>query len=105
MTSYGHKFPILQSASKTRALSFHLRAQLTGSNADTAYGACTKWGRDILLRFQCTNFLSVKDDDKEKDQGAIQADSMNRGVQKNRNRKIEPRTGRTEPFFRLTKPV
>ena len=32
-------------------------------------------------------------------------EARTRGVQKNRNRKTEPRTGRTELFFRLTEPV
>ncbi|KAJ8439876.1 hypothetical protein Cgig2_003942 [Carnegiea gigantea] len=39
-------------------------------------GASTNCGRVGHLRFQCRNFLSVKDDNKDKDPGAIRADIM-----------------------------
>ncbi|XP_057473381.1 CAX-interacting protein 4-like [Actinidia eriantha] len=48
-------------------------ARITGSNADEARGACKKCGRVGHLTFQCRNFLSVKDDDKDKDSDAIEA--------------------------------
>ncbi|KDP34496.1 hypothetical protein JCGZ_11046 [Jatropha curcas] len=48
-------------------------ARITGSNADEARGACKRCGRVGHLAFQCRNFLSVKDDNKEKDTDAIQA--------------------------------
>ncbi|KAL7166991.1 hypothetical protein ACSBR2_037616 [Camellia fascicularis] len=48
-------------------------ARITGSNADEARGACKKCGRVGHLTFQCRNFLSVKDDNKDKDPDAIEA--------------------------------
>ncbi|KAF2290048.1 hypothetical protein GH714_001608 [Hevea brasiliensis] len=48
-------------------------ARITGSNADEARGACKRCGRVGHLAYQCRNFLSVKDDDKEKDPEAAQA--------------------------------
>ncbi|XP_031280149.1 CAX-interacting protein 4 [Pistacia vera] len=48
-------------------------ARITNTNADEARGACKKCGRVGHLTFQCRNFLSVKDDIKEKDSEAIQA--------------------------------
>ncbi|CAO2832736.1 unnamed protein product [Amaranthus hypochondriacus] len=51
-------------------------ARITGSNNDEARGACKKCGRVGHLTFQCRNFLSVKDDDKEEDPGVIQANVM-----------------------------
>ncbi|XP_059660751.1 CAX-interacting protein 4 [Cornus florida] len=48
-------------------------ARITGSNADEARGACKKCGRVGHLTFQCRNFLSVKDDIKEKEPDDIQA--------------------------------
>lgn len=51
-------------------------ARITGSNADEARGSCKRCGRVGHLSFQCRNFLSVKDDNKEKDPAVIQADIM-----------------------------
>ncbi|GLT87156.1 hypothetical protein SLE2022_052540 [Rubroshorea leprosula] len=51
-------------------------ARITGSNADEARGACKKCGRVGHLTFQCKNFLSLKEDNKEKDPEAIQAAVM-----------------------------
>lgn len=51
-------------------------ARITGSNADEARGACKKCGRVGHLTFQCRNFLSVKDDNKEKDPEAAQGGAM-----------------------------
>ncbi|GFS31177.1 CAX interacting protein 4 [Actinidia rufa] len=48
-------------------------ARITGSNADEARGACKKCGRVGHLTFQCRNFLSVKDDVKDKDSDAMEA--------------------------------
>ncbi|CAK9161652.1 unnamed protein product [Ilex paraguariensis] len=48
-------------------------ARITGSNADEARGSCKKCGRVGHLTFQCRNFLTVKDESKEKDPEAIQA--------------------------------
>ncbi|KAJ4725811.1 CAX-interacting protein 4-like [Melia azedarach] len=48
-------------------------ARITNTNADEARGSCKKCGRVGHLTFQCRNFLSVKDDNKEKDPEAIQA--------------------------------
>ncbi|XP_050237768.1 CAX-interacting protein 4 [Mercurialis annua] len=50
-------------------------ARITGSNTDEARGSCKRCGRVGHLSFQCRNFLSVKDDikEKEKDSDAIQA--------------------------------
>ncbi|KAI7996974.1 CAX-interacting protein 4 [Camellia lanceoleosa] len=48
-------------------------ARITGSNADEARGACNKCGRVGHLTFHCRNFLSVKDDNKDKDPDAIEA--------------------------------
>ncbi|XP_042507949.1 CAX-interacting protein 4-like [Macadamia integrifolia] len=48
-------------------------ARITGSNADEARGACKKCGRVGHLTFQCRNFLSVKEDAKDKDSVAVQA--------------------------------
>lgn len=49
-------------------------ARITGSNADEARGACKKCGRVGHLSFQCRNFLSLKDEKKEKDPAAMEAD-------------------------------
>lgn len=46
-------------------------ARITGSNADEARGSCKKCGRVGHLTFQCRNFLSIKDDDKEKDKDSV----------------------------------
>uniref|UniRef100_A0A803KP43 CCHC-type domain-containing protein n=1 Tax=Chenopodium quinoa TaxID=63459 RepID=A0A803KP43_CHEQI len=54
-------------------------ARITGSNNDEARGACKKCGRVGHLTFQCRNFLSVKED--EKDQDLIQANVL-AGLQK-----------------------
>ncbi|KAL6964697.1 hypothetical protein U1Q18_035755 [Sarracenia purpurea var. burkii] len=51
-------------------------ARITGSNADEVRGACRKCGRVGHLTFQCRNFLSVKDDDKDKDLDAIEAAAL-----------------------------
>ncbi|KAF3435038.1 hypothetical protein FNV43_RR22125 [Rhamnella rubrinervis] len=51
-------------------------ARITGSNADEARGSCKKCGRVGHLSFQCRNFLSLKDDIKEKDPAAIEADVL-----------------------------
>lgn len=51
-------------------------ARITGSNADEARGACKRCGRVGHLSFQCRNFLSIKDDNKEKDPAAIEADIL-----------------------------
>ncbi|PON85378.1 Zinc finger, CCHC-type [Trema orientale] len=51
-------------------------ARITGSNNDEARGACKRCGRVGHLSFQCRNFLSMKDENKEKDPAAIQADVM-----------------------------
>uniref|UniRef100_A0A2P2J922 Uncharacterized protein MANES_01G173800 n=1 Tax=Rhizophora mucronata TaxID=61149 RepID=A0A2P2J922_RHIMU len=48
-------------------------ARITGSNANEARGACKKCGRVGHLSFQCRNFLSIKDDNKEKDPEAVEA--------------------------------
>uniref|UniRef100_A0A2C9WLQ8 CCHC-type domain-containing protein n=5 Tax=Manihot esculenta TaxID=3983 RepID=A0A2C9WLQ8_MANES len=48
-------------------------ARITGSNADEARGACKRCGRVGHLSYQCRNFLSIKDDNKEKDPEALQA--------------------------------
>lgn len=48
-------------------------ARITGSNADEVRGACKKCGRVGHLTYQCRNFLSVKDDIRDKDSEAIQA--------------------------------
>ncbi|XP_043695513.1 CAX-interacting protein 4-like [Telopea speciosissima] len=48
-------------------------ARITGSNADEARGACKKCGRVGHLTFQCRNFLSVKEDAKDKDPVSVQA--------------------------------
>lgn len=48
-------------------------ARITGSNADEARGACKRCGRVGHLAYQCRNFLSIKDDNKEKDPEALQA--------------------------------
>nr|CAD1833875.1 unnamed protein product [Ananas comosus var. bracteatus] len=45
-------------------------ARITGSSADEARGACKKCGRVGHLPFQCRNFLSVKDQQDERDEGA-----------------------------------
>lgn len=49
-------------------------ARITGSNADEARGSCKKCGRVGHLSFQCRNFLSLKDE--EKDPAAIEADVL-----------------------------
>lgn len=48
-------------------------ARITGSNADETRGACKRCGRVGHLTFQCRNFVSVKDDNKDKDAEAIEA--------------------------------
>ncbi|XP_043689800.1 CAX-interacting protein 4-like [Telopea speciosissima] len=48
-------------------------ARITGSNADEARGACKKCGRVGHLTFQCRNFLTVKEDAKDKDPVSVQA--------------------------------
>lgn len=48
-------------------------ARITGSNADEARGACKKCGRVGHLTFQCRNFLSVKEDIKDKDPDELEA--------------------------------
>ncbi|XP_074566154.1 CAX-interacting protein 4 [Curcuma longa] len=48
-------------------------ARVTGSGSNEARGACKKCGRVGHLTFQCRNFLSAKDPDKEKDDAALQA--------------------------------
>ncbi|KAH7847037.1 hypothetical protein Vadar_021152 [Vaccinium darrowii] len=48
-------------------------ARITGSNADEARGACKKCGRVGHLTFQCRNFLSVKEDIRDKDPDALEA--------------------------------
>ncbi|XP_010275263.1 PREDICTED: CAX-interacting protein 4-like [Nelumbo nucifera] len=47
-------------------------ARITGTNADEARGSCKKCGRVGHLTFQCRNFLSVKEDSKDKDPTALQ---------------------------------
>ncbi|OVA16500.1 zinc finger protein [Macleaya cordata] len=56
-------------------------ARITGSNADEARGACKKCGRVGHLTFQCRNFLSLKEDSKEKDTAILQA-TMGSGLDK-----------------------
>ncbi|KAG2673479.1 hypothetical protein I3760_13G092700 [Carya illinoinensis] len=51
-------------------------ARITGSNANEARGACKKCGRVGHLTFQCRNFLSIKDDIKDKDPEAIEAAAL-----------------------------
>ncbi|KAF5470543.1 hypothetical protein F2P56_011047 [Juglans regia] len=51
-------------------------ARITGSNANEARGACKKCGRVGHLTFQCRNFLSTKDDNKDKDPEAIEAAAL-----------------------------
>ncbi|KAF8395123.1 hypothetical protein HHK36_019064 [Tetracentron sinense] len=46
-------------------------ARITGSNADEARGACKKCGRVGHLTFQCRNFLSMKEDNTDKDPDAL----------------------------------
>ncbi|PRQ34053.1 putative transcription factor interactor and regulator CCHC(Zn) family [Rosa chinensis] len=48
-------------------------ARITGPNSDEVRGACKRCGRVGHLTYQCRNFLSVKDMEKE-DPEAIQAD-------------------------------
>ncbi|KAL5747819.1 hypothetical protein ACOSP7_024837 [Xanthoceras sorbifolium] len=48
-------------------------ARITNTNADEARGSCKKCGRVGHLTFQCRNFLSIKEENKEKDSEAIQA--------------------------------
>ncbi|KAK3206270.1 hypothetical protein Dsin_020316 [Dipteronia sinensis] len=48
-------------------------ARITNTNADEARGTCKKCGRVGHLTFQCRNYLSIKDENKEKDLEAIQA--------------------------------
>ncbi|KAB1208132.1 CAX-interacting protein 4 [Morella rubra] len=51
-------------------------ARITGSNANEARGACKKCGRVGHLTFQCRNFLSVKEEIKDKDPDAIEAAAL-----------------------------
>ncbi|KAI4299293.1 hypothetical protein L6164_032764 [Bauhinia variegata] len=51
-------------------------ARITGSNADVDRGACKKCGRVGHLKFQCKNYVKVKDDNEEKDPEAIQLPSL-----------------------------
>jgi hypothetical protein len=51
-------------------------ARITGSNASEVRGACKKCGRVGHLTFQCRNFLSVKDESKDKDPEVIEAAAM-----------------------------
>ncbi|GAB2214736.1 hypothetical protein Drorol1_Dr00019098 [Drosera rotundifolia] len=67
-------------------------AKITNSNnPDEVRGACKKCGRVGHLSFQCRNFLSVKDNSKEKDADEIQAnvlaglDRLKASVGKGRN--------------------
>lgn len=48
-------------------------ARVTGSGSNEARGACKKCGRVGHLTFQCRNFLSAKDPDKDKDDAGFQA--------------------------------
>ncbi|KAG6516846.1 CAX-interacting protein 4-like [Zingiber officinale] len=48
-------------------------ARVTGSGSNEARGACKKCGRVGHLTFQCRNFLSAKDPDKDKNDAALQA--------------------------------
>ncbi|KAB1226007.1 CAX-interacting protein 4 [Morella rubra] len=51
-------------------------ARITGSNANESRGSCKKCGRVGHLTFQCRNFLSVKEDIKDKDPDAIEAAAL-----------------------------
>ena len=51
-------------------------ARITGSNANEVRGACKKCGRVGHLTFECRNFLSVKDESKDKDPEVIEAAAM-----------------------------
>ncbi|XP_021279260.1 CAX-interacting protein 4-like [Herrania umbratica] len=60
-------------------------ARITRSDADATRGACKKCGRVGHLTFQCKNFVSLKDE--EKDPEAIQAAVLN-GLDKLKGRKV-----------------
>ncbi|KAK6271984.1 hypothetical protein POUND7_009067 [Theobroma cacao] len=60
-------------------------ARITGSNADEARGACKRCGRVGHLTFQCKNFVSLKEE--EKDPEAIQAAVLN-GLDKLKGGKV-----------------
>lgn len=49
-------------------------ARLTAPSADVVRGACKRCGRVGHLTYQCRNFLSVQDNEKEDDPEATQAD-------------------------------
>ncbi|KAK1589589.1 hypothetical protein Q3G72_035502 [Acer saccharum] len=69
-------------------------ARITNTNADEARGSCKKCGRVGHLTFQCRNFLSIKDENKEKDleaiQGAVLSDKLKGKMGKvNGNSKVD----------------
>ncbi|XP_009628157.1 CAX-interacting protein 4 [Nicotiana tomentosiformis] len=63
-------------------------ARITGSNADETRGACKRCGRVGHLTFQCRNFVSVKDDNKDKDPEAIEAAVLS-GLEKIKGSKMK----------------
>ncbi|KAK2643082.1 hypothetical protein Ddye_024845 [Dipteronia dyeriana] len=69
-------------------------ARITNTNADEARGSCKKCGRVGHLTFQCRNFLSIKDENKDKDleaiQGAVLSDKLKGKMGKvNGNSKVD----------------
>ncbi|XP_052188762.1 CAX-interacting protein 4-like [Diospyros lotus] len=71
-------------------------ARITGSNADEARGSCKKCGRVGHLTFQCRNFLSVKDDLKEKDPDTIEAAVLS-GLDKLKGNRVKAKGGKNAP--------
>ncbi|XP_014512258.1 CAX-interacting protein 4 [Vigna radiata var. radiata] len=47
-------------------------AKITNADVDVSRGACKKCGRVGHLKFQCKNYVKIKDDNEEKDPDAMQ---------------------------------
>ncbi|KAK7357904.1 hypothetical protein VNO80_17201 [Phaseolus coccineus] len=48
-------------------------AKITNADVDVSRGACKKCGRVGHLKFQCKNYVKIKDDNEEKDPDAMQS--------------------------------